>query len=376
MKKVLLLIFFAVGIAWIFFVAGIAPRRYLPAGSEWPPSQDGMSLFDISGITDIRYFRDGTHFAIASTSGLWFYDSANDKTPKLFATDGLIPLSVSFSPDGETLAVGCADGVARLYDIDTGVPKTAFIAEHGKWRNISFKDRLTSLTDDNYTDNYTRFFDVFFNSDGTTLITWDIYNFNLWDIPTNTHQKGFDTLSRYSVSTSANGINADTGLLAIKWDVSVHLFDIRTGEITKTFEGHTERIQTTAISPDGRMLASGGSDETVRLWDIATGEHTKTLKGHQGDINNLTFSPDGRMLASVSDDDTVRLWDTETGKREKTLIGHLAAVYGAVFSPDGGTIISWSNDRTIRLWDVETGKYKKAVPYPRPPETHQNIGQY
>ena len=73
---------------------------------------------------------------------------------------------------------------------------------------------------------------------------------------------------------------------------------------------HTGLVWSLAFSPDGKTLASGGADNNVVLWDVPTGEDLMTLK-HNGGIEALRFSPDGRLLASASHEPTrgsVCLW--------------------------------------------------------------------
>ena len=108
-----------------------------------------------------------------------------------------------------------------------------------------------------------------------------------------------------------------------------------------------------AAGPDGRTLATAGTDGTVRLWDADTGRAIGAMKGHAGRVNALAFSPDGRTLASASDDGTVRLWGlTGAGVPLGELKGHVGAVRAVAFSMDGRSLATGGADRSIRLWDT------------------------
>ena len=126
-------------------------------------------------------------------------------------------------------------------------------------------------------------------------------------------------------------------------------------------EGHTDRVNSVAFSPDGRTIASASNDETIHLWDATTGNHKQTLIEHTRDINDVAFSPDGRIIAGGSDDDNIYLWDATTGRLLQTLEEHTNTVNSVAFSSDGRTIASASNDDTVCLWDATTGDHKWTI---------------
>src|SRR5262249_31162366 len=98
-----------------------------------------------------------------------------------------------------------------------------------------------------------------------------------------------------------------------------------------------------ALTPDGKILASGGRASPRELWAAATGERLAALKGHDRGETELAFSPDGKTLAAAAgrtlaignEDSAVKLVDVATGKDRATFRPDVGWVHAVAFSPDG-----------------------------------------
>jgi WD40 repeat protein/mono/diheme cytochrome c family protein len=124
------------------------------------------------------------------------------------------------------------------------------------------------------------------------------------------------------------------------------------GTPLRSFTGHTDAVYALAVSPDGKLIATGAYDQKIRLWDTATGKEVALLKGHNGAVNGLSFRPDGKVLASASADRTVKLWSIPTGLRLETLSQPTKEQTSVVFSADGKQLFAAGGDNRIRLWNI------------------------
>lgn len=124
------------------------------------------------------------------------------------------------------------------------------------------------------------------------------------------------------------------------------------GAPLQSFEGHLDAAYALAVSPDGKMIATGAYDQKIRLWDTATGKEIALLKGHNGVVSGLSFRPDGKVLASASADRTVKLWSVPGGQRLDTLSQPTKEQTSVVFSADGKQLFAAGGDNRIRLWQI------------------------
>ena len=145
-------------------------------------------------------------------------------------------------------------------------------------------------------------------------------------------------------------------------DEIIQAWDIKTGQIIRSFERHSSEITHIALSNNGTTLASSEKwgDLSVRIWDVATDRHWKTSEEPLGGVSHLALSPDGKRLAVSNASTIIGLYDTQTGRMLYQLLAGSDSILR--FSQNGQELASagWNTAfparKPIMIWNVETGE--------------------
>jgi WD40 repeat protein/serine/threonine protein kinase len=114
--------------------------------------------------------------------------------------------------------------------------------------------------------------------------------------------------------------------------------------------GHEGSVNEIAIFPDGKRLASVGSDGTARIWDTQSHMLLQTIKLSELPLYSVAISPDGRYLAAGST--TVYLCDLHKGRSEE-IFQYEHNIESLAFRPDGERLAAGSRYHEVILMSLE-----------------------
>ncbi|KAJ3207949.1 hypothetical protein HDU82_003111 [Entophlyctis luteolus] len=136
---------------------------------------------------------------------------------------------------------------------------------------------------------------------------------------------------------------------------------------TFTYPAHISSIKTVAISPSGKFLATGASDEHVKVYSLHRNKEIGTLFHHTGSITDLEFHETG-YLFSASEDNMIAIARTSDWEVLKVLKGHPAPVQSISLHPTGKLLLSVCVDGYLRTWDTAKAScaYTLKLPLARP----------
>jgi WD40 repeat protein len=170
------------------------------------------------------------------------------------------------------------------------------------------------------------------------------------------HYKGF----AWSAAFSPNG-----HLLAVGGTTpDIIMYDIRSDDAGHPLGMSIRRVKGLVFSPDGRILAATSSlCNGVLLWDLAEGRERMSLLGHASPVSSLAFAPDGSWLASGGQaDGMIIVWDIATGRPRWLHRGKPGPIMSLASSPDGTRLASVNSyEHSVQLWDLRAGRLDRLI---------------
>ena len=320
------------------------------------------------------YSSDGKTLATAGFGGVvHLWDMIEGKEVGNLMGEKSTIRSVTVAPDGKTVACVNDAGLVRLWDVATGRLKQTLPGLSDSMRQAARTFMLDSVAfaPDGHRLAVSGFGPT--NADLADLL----YELRVFDL--HAGQPSWSHMGRGEQACSL-AFSPDGATLARAGWRTVKLWDSKTGEPLRTLTPMKGTIFAVVFTPDGHTLVGGGNIPTkdvnqqaglVTLWNVMTGQIIQTLEGHTGGVHAVAVAADGKMVASGGDrhgrlselgviPSEIRLWEIMTGKLQWTVEGEQGVVRGLAFAPDGKTLV-YCDDRAVGVIDVHTGRIERTV---------------
>ncbi len=322
----------------IFAACFIKNGQYLASGG----ADNKLRLWDVESGVVMRVLQ-GHKAGVTAISGHGqkLFSASRDGTVMRWNTDLPYrqadlpgePASTAIAPDGNSVAVGFANGALRLYSL----PNMTLLKEEEK-AHARDVQRLV------------------FSPDGFLLASAGLDSkAKLWQMKPEELLRE-QKLIQHKNDVSAVAFSSDGHTLATAgYDGQIGLFTIGSKDPV-FFEKAHEGNEINSVAFAGTQLLSS-DDNGVRLWNVVNGSlhPLNTFPGTQEGGVWGAISPDGKRFATVGTKPVVNVYSLPDGKTQYRLGGHSDTILRAEFSPDGLQLATISGDAAIRFWDLNNG---------------------
>jgi WD40 repeat protein len=321
------------------------------------------------GVNALAWSPDSALIASSSWDGtIQVWESATAKKLLTYSGHAQFPDSVSWSPDGARLVSTGKGGSLHLWRAVTGALQWSYQDElwrSGTQRAVWSPDGVRIAT--------VGFPAPFPGGAQATLMVWDATSGRRLVTYHDDSNAASVVWSPDSARLATGGANQTVAVWpANPTDQSDGVAGPALDSVWRN-QGEIATATQVVWSPDGARIASCGtkpiilfgSNGGVRLWNAATGQRMLTYTGHDSsvDLLALAWSPDGKYLASGGTDQIVSVWEARTGAQVAVYRGHIDqqpipdsaypyAITALAWSPDSARIASSALRGPVRVWSI------------------------
>lgn len=194
---------------------------------------------------------------------------------------------------------------------------------------------------------------IAFSSDARFALSGGYFGLDLFNIET--RQK----VRHYDAGIAACGSFLPDGTRAVIGGSELALWDLELNAVLRRYQGHSDRVQSLAITPDGKRAVSAAADSTIRLWDLSKLTPVWSVDGPKVNFQSLAITPDARYILSGGDG-VIRVLELDSGREVTRLRAHKGFTLSLAVSRDGKRALSGGTDNIVRLWDLSTARQLRA----------------
>ncbi|HET6327131.1 MAG TPA: hypothetical protein VFG04_20790 [Planctomycetaceae bacterium] len=111
-------------------------------------------------------------------------------------------------------------------------------------------------------------------------------------------------------------------------------------------------LLTPVFSPDSSTVAVGNLSGCTYLFDVATGRLLRRLPWQS--THELKFDPSGKRLAAAYEDGNLAIWNVASGELLQRATGRAKEIHTLDWSPDGKVLASGGLEGSVVLWNAAT----------------------